>query len=288
MMDVPRLGARLETFLFKREFEPKMNDIKEDIKLVRKCVLQIKQSAKFSAILKFILVAGNILNQGNAAGNAQGYKLSSILKVHDTKSTNNKFSLLNYLAGLLNEKMPEVCNLKEDLPDVCDGCLDRLNTVQSEMGNMKVNLRKINEEVKALSNNPSDTYVGVMSAFYQTASEQVEKLDQVMQETVNAFNELSDFYGEDKGVDCISVVNQFVIQFEAAHKENMERKAKHEAEQEKKKKKKGKKAKLEKGNTSSSTPQPQASNLLGTHLDERMKKLKKKTAGGGEDANGHS
>ncbi|CAI5955252.1 unnamed protein product [Closterium sp. NIES-65] len=50
--------------------------------------------------MQTILSLGNALNQGTARGSAVGFKLDSLLKLTDTKTRNNKMTLMHYLAKL--------------------------------------------------------------------------------------------------------------------------------------------------------------------------------------------
>lgn len=60
----------------------------------------IKESKAFPHLLAVILAAGNLLNHGKAAGNAKGFKLESLAKLQDTKSSRSaRRNLLHVLAS---------------------------------------------------------------------------------------------------------------------------------------------------------------------------------------------
>eukprot|EP01099_Mayorella_cantabrigiensis_P006765 TRINITY_DN5758_c0_g1_i1.p1 TRINITY_DN5758_c0_g1~~TRINITY_DN5758_c0_g1_i1.p1 ORF type:complete len:313 (+),score=78.85 TRINITY_DN5758_c0_g1_i1:212-1150(+) len=272
VMDIPRLAQRLECFVYKREFDQKVNEMKEDIKAVVLCVREIKASPKLSAVLKFILVLGNYMNAGGFSGNAFGYKLSSILKLIDTKSANNKFNLLHYLAGLTAEKMPECLSLTEDLPHLIDGTGERINTITAEFGKFRKDLDLLTGELKEMSKHADDPFCSIMKAFHSKATEQIEKLDSAVQTMTKDFNQLVLYLGEGPPVDACSIVFQFVKMWETAISDNIERRKAREAAARKAMqaaKMTGKK-KIKKGTESTKVQKP-----LGlvdtTHIEKRKK-----------------
>lgn len=66
---------------------------------------QVFRSRKFRDLLEVVLAFGNYMNRGER-GNATGFKIASINKIMDTKSSSNsKINLLDYLVMLLDQKV---------------------------------------------------------------------------------------------------------------------------------------------------------------------------------------
>jgi hypothetical protein len=61
------------------------------------------------------------MNSGTFGGAANGFKISSILKVKDTKSDTGKYNLLNYVVSLIEEKKPDLLTWYEEVPDLKPG-----------------------------------------------------------------------------------------------------------------------------------------------------------------------
>jgi hypothetical protein len=55
------------------------------IGIVKKACQQIQDSPALQQILRMVLATGNLLNTGTKQGNAQGFKLASLLKLADSK-----------------------------------------------------------------------------------------------------------------------------------------------------------------------------------------------------------
>lgn len=69
-------------------------------------------------MMQTILAVGNALNQGTARGAAVGFKIDSLLKLTDTKTRNNKMTLMHYLAKVVAEKLPDLTKIHDDLPSL--------------------------------------------------------------------------------------------------------------------------------------------------------------------------
>ena len=57
----------------------------------------------FSETIKKVLEIGNFMMAGTYGGGASGFKMKTLLKLHDTKSNKNRFTLLHYLRDKLDE-----------------------------------------------------------------------------------------------------------------------------------------------------------------------------------------
>ena len=58
---------------------------------------ELRNSSHFGVVLKTVLKIGNHLNTGSFRGNAQGFKLETLLKLADVKGTDRKTSLLAFV-----------------------------------------------------------------------------------------------------------------------------------------------------------------------------------------------
>lgn len=83
---------------------------------------EIEKSKSFKKIVEVILAVGNFINGGTRRGEAYGFRLVSITKLIDTKTTDNKTNLLQYIAALVKKKAPELLNFYEELASVSIAC----------------------------------------------------------------------------------------------------------------------------------------------------------------------
>ncbi|ELW64793.1 FH2 domain-containing protein 1 [Tupaia chinensis] len=76
------------------------------------------------SILHLVLQAGNIMNAGGYAGNAVGFKLSSLLKLADTKANKPGMNLLHFVAQFAVDKLAELERWEEQLQDEAHTLID--------------------------------------------------------------------------------------------------------------------------------------------------------------------
>ena len=70
--------------------------------------------------MELILAFGNYMNRGQR-GNAVGFKLNSLTRIADTKSSCNKnMTLLHYIADTCQHKFRDCLLLEADMPHVRD------------------------------------------------------------------------------------------------------------------------------------------------------------------------
>ena len=66
---------------------------------------QLYASRKIRKLLEIVLALGNYMNKGNR-GNAFGFKISSLNKIQDTKSSQDRdITMLNYLVELFDKQV---------------------------------------------------------------------------------------------------------------------------------------------------------------------------------------
>ncbi|EHB07038.1 diaphanous-like protein 3 [Heterocephalus glaber] len=156
MSNVKRLRPRLSAILFKLQFEEQVNNIKPDIMAVSTACEEIKKSKSFSKLLELVLLMGNYMNAGSRNAQTFGFNLSSLCKLKDIKSADQKTTLLHFLVEICEEKYPDILNFVDDL-----GHLDKASkgklvlhfhkekiVIFSEWQAIKENLRKREEEEK--------------------------------------------------------------------------------------------------------------------------------------------
>lgn len=81
MSSVKRLRPRLNSILFKLQFEEQVNNLRPDIMAVNAACDEVKKSKPFSRLLELILLMGNFMNAGSRNAQSFGFNLSSLCKV---------------------------------------------------------------------------------------------------------------------------------------------------------------------------------------------------------------
>ncbi|KAJ3097088.1 Lysophospholipase 1, partial [Phlyctochytrium bullatum] len=196
-----------------------------------------------------ILALGNYMNSGQRGG-AYGFKLNSILKMADTKSTitNRKHTLLHYLTELVPKKFPDIVGFQEELSHVEDGAKVTIPAIRQVLMTIRENLKIVKELIDTLEKedqipaSPSKakgaaTFLSTLRGFHQTAQSAYEELDTKFKAAEKEFEALVNIYGEDPKTttpeEFFGIFFRFVQSYNSAKSDNEQAVAKA-AEAEKK------------------------------------------------------
>ncbi|XP_070824516.1 protein diaphanous homolog 3-like [Chaetodon trifascialis] len=178
MSSVKRLRPRLNHILFRLQFEEQVNNLRPDILAVNAACDEVRKSRSFGRLLELVLLLGNYMNAGSRNAQSYGFDLSSLCKLKDTKSADQKTTLLHFLAQICEEEFPNVIKFVEDLEHV-----DRASRVSAE--NLEKSLRQMERQLLQLErdletfsspDDPNDMFFTKMASFSKAAREQCGKL----------------------------------------------------------------------------------------------------------------
>ncbi|MQM00446.1 hypothetical protein Taro_033188, partial [Colocasia esculenta] len=152
LMKVPRVESKLRVFSFKIQFGSQISDFRKSLSTINSGCEEIRNSIKLKEIMKKILFLGNTLNQGTARGSAIGFRLDSLLKLTDTRATNNKMTLMHYLCKVLASRSPNLLDFHEDLISLEAASKIQLKPLAEEMQAITKGLEKVELELTASEN----------------------------------------------------------------------------------------------------------------------------------------
>ncbi|KAH9629508.1 hypothetical protein HF086_015838 [Spodoptera exigua] len=121
-----------------------------------------------------------------ARGNASGFRLSSLNKLADTKSSvSRNTTLLHYLVELLETQFKDILLLEEDLPHVRAAAKVCVEQLEKDVGALRTGLREVARELEyhaALPNRShNDMFLPVMRDFHAHAVCSFTQLEDLFQ-----------------------------------------------------------------------------------------------------------
>lgn len=248
MFGLNGLVDRLSTWSFKLKFNSLVSNITPDIQSVIMACKELKKSARFHKFLAVVLTMGNFLNGQNKRKVQHGFKLQSLAKLNDTKSADGKTSLLQFIAGFIAEKYPEVNTFFEELGSVKPASRVAINSLQDDIKNCKEGLKMVAAHIEKRSKDviPEDRYIEVMTPFLEKGMEQMVKIDEWMEEMVKILKETAGLFDVPEG-DMLKEPDKFFLEVDGFIQlyVQADQKNKQIAEMEEKKKK-AEEAKLKK------------------------------------------
>ncbi|KAK8962166.1 Formin-like protein 6 [Platanthera guangdongensis] len=226
LMKVPRVESKLRVFSFKIQFRSQVTDLSGKLSIVDSASQEIRSSVRLKRIMQTILSLGNTINQGTARGSAIGFKLDSLLKLSDTRATNNKLTLMHYLCKVLVEKLPELLAFPKDLVSLEIASKIELKVLAEEMQAISKGLEKVEEELISSENDGpvSEIFCKTLKEFLVDAEAELRALTSLYSTVGRSADALALYFGEDPAhcpfEQVVSTLLDFVKAFVGAHEEN--------------------------------------------------------------------
>uniref|UniRef100_A0A3Q3MH36 Disheveled-associated activator of morphogenesis 1-like n=1 Tax=Mastacembelus armatus TaxID=205130 RepID=A0A3Q3MH36_9TELE len=261
MSRINHYQQRLQSLYFKKKFAERIAEIKPKVEALTKASKEILHSRNLKQLLEVVLAFGNYMNKGQR-GNAYGFKVSSLNKIADTKSSIDKnITLLHYLITILEKKYPIVLMFQGDLQSIPEAAKVNMTELEKDICNLRSGLKSVENELEYQKNHPQelgDKFVSVVSQFITVASFSFSDVEDSLTEAKELFLRAVKHFGEDASKmqpdEFFGIFDQFLQSFTEAQQENEnmrkrkeeeERRAKMEAQlkEQREKERKARKAK---------------------------------------------
>ncbi|XP_018545766.1 LOW QUALITY PROTEIN: inverted formin-2-like [Lates calcarifer] len=149
LLTVSCYQLRIECMLLCEETSSVLDMLKPKVKLIEEACQSVRASELMPSFCRLILDVGNFLNYGSHTGNAQGFKISSLLKLTETKANKSRITLLHHILEEAEVNHPELLALPDDI-EICEKAAGvNLDSVQSEASAL---LKRLNDTAKKVSN----------------------------------------------------------------------------------------------------------------------------------------
>ncbi|XP_063932509.1 protein diaphanous homolog 3-like [Zophobas morio] len=237
--EIPNFEQRLKSMLFKSKYKELFSEFDRDAKCLLDASLEVRNSKKFSSLLEIILLLGNYMNSSiKSVGPVHGFKLEFLTKLSNTKTVDNRATLLNFLAEVIDNNFPDIANWYEDLPSVEAASRADVSALEALERELKRGLDAVEKELPTQEKSPpGDNFASVMGVFLAEAREQTEKASSIFENGKKKFCELVTYFCEEPSKthsdEFFSIIKSFVDSYKDARTQN--RAVKEKAEREKKK-----------------------------------------------------
>ncbi|XP_048826006.1 FH2 domain-containing protein 1 [Brienomyrus brachyistius] len=230
LIQVPSFDVRIEAMVLKEEFPQLCSAMNHEIDVIRLATKELMTCEELHAILHLVLQAGNIMNAGGYAGNAVGFKLSSLLSMADTKANKPGMNLLHFVALEAQKKDKNLLRFPEKLPQVHSAVRISVDNIEAELHSLQS--RTVSAEEKVQRNTE---LLQQVERFLQQSKKALEELSRSWLDLRREGNVLIDFFCEDKDTfkldECFRIFQDFCQKFQKAVKDNQEQEQKEMARQ---------------------------------------------------------
>ncbi|XP_030069397.1 protein diaphanous homolog 1 isoform X2 [Microcaecilia unicolor] len=226
---IPRLRPRLNAILFKLLFNEQVENIKPDIVSVTAACEEVRKSESFAGLLEIILLVGNFMNAGSRNAEAFGFNISFLCKLRDTKTTDQKSTLLHFLGEICENNHSDIMKFTDELIHVEKASRVSAETLQKNLDQMKKQITDLEKDIETFppSTDEKDKFVEKMSIFVKEAQEQYNKLRMMHSNMEASFKEMGEYFVFDLKKTSVEEffldLHNFRTMFLQAVKENQKR-----------------------------------------------------------------
>uniref|UniRef100_A0A4W6G2Z4 Formin-like 2b n=1 Tax=Lates calcarifer TaxID=8187 RepID=A0A4W6G2Z4_LATCA len=221
---IERLSQRMSIMTFMGNFTDNVQMLTPQLHAIIAASVSIKSSQKLKKILEIILALGNYMNSSKR-GAVYGFKLQSLDLLLETKSTDRKQTLLNYIANVVREKYPTVSLFYNELHYV-----DKAAAVSLE--NVLCDVKELQRGMELTWREFSVQHNATLKDFISRHESRLNKLQEDARIAQDAFEDVVKFFGESSKTMPPSVFFPIFVRFIKAYRVSKRDSAEQQEEEE--------------------------------------------------------
>lgn len=158
IVKVSRVQTKIQVMQAMDTLNDHASELGEKFVILETVCSQIMNSEKLEEVLDMVLHIGNIMNEGTRTGGAAGFKFDSLLRLTQTKSSDGKMTVLDYIVMIFVAKEKrETLQLLSDFPDCQVAGKMLITDMVNEVNNMNAALKKCEIELENLKKDNGET-----------------------------------------------------------------------------------------------------------------------------------
>nr|XP_020480327.1 inverted formin-2-like [Monopterus albus] len=215
LLDVPSYSLRIECMLLCEESSCVLETLKPKAELLDRACQSVRESALLPRFCKLILSVGNFLNYGTHTGNAEGFKITTLLKLTETKANKSRITLLHHILQEVEANHPDLLLM------ICEKAAgSNVESIQSEANSLMKQLKTSEAKILSSSEDLKEQYLSAI----QESLESCEQLQQKLSSVEDRRTDLSVYLCEDSSSfsldELFNTIKTFRGLFLRALKEN--------------------------------------------------------------------
>ncbi|XP_051945013.1 protein diaphanous homolog 1-like isoform X2 [Xyrauchen texanus] len=222
LVELPSFRMLLDAMILQQEFDPAVTSLCVAARCLGEAARELLSCPELHSILRLVLKAGNYMNAGGYAGNAAGFRISSLLKLADTKANKPGMNLLHFVAMEAVKKDKDLLMFPSHLSHVAPASRLSEESVAEDLSRLhsRVAELQIRAQTDTEIERQTRTFLKVADVRLKEAADEVEILQ-------NASKALVEFFCEDENSfkleEACHIFQCFCQRFQRAVRENTER-----------------------------------------------------------------
>ncbi|XP_063228683.1 inverted formin-2-like isoform X2 [Bacillus rossius redtenbacheri] len=219
---VPCYALRIEAMLQKEEFEAQLAEVRTRVQSLASCCQDLVLNKPLKDFLALILHTGNYLNAGSYAGNAVGFRLSTLPKLLDTRANKPRLTFLHYVVEEAERIDRNALRFVVDLARTLDVARLPLDGLQDEVRLLVSSVTQLHDKLRA----DQEVY-SQFQGFMESALKDVSALEEDARKLQESWTKFALHFCEDpvksKPEECFRTLSDFFRKISTAVKENSQR-----------------------------------------------------------------
>ncbi|XP_010216015.1 PREDICTED: inverted formin-2-like [Tinamus guttatus] len=153
LLQIPSYQLRIECMLICEETNVVLDMIHPKAGVIQRACEDLLNSHRLPLFCQLILKVGNFLNYGSHTGDADGFKISTLLKLTETKANQTRVTLLHHILEEVENSHTDLLELPKDLENVSKAAGINIDIIRSESS---ANLKKLLELQRKISSSNED------------------------------------------------------------------------------------------------------------------------------------
>ncbi|KAL6473198.1 hypothetical protein MHYP_G00193860 [Metynnis hypsauchen] len=224
LVKIPGYEERVESLLLREEFGPFIEETTNSISVMTEAADELLTCDDLHSIIRLVLKAGNYMNAGGYAGRAIGFRMTSLLRLVDTKANKPGLNLMHYVAMQAQQIDSALLNFPKQLQHIGEASRIQKQEVEADL---QREMEKIKKARDYASKQPD--LQCQMEEFLRMAESGLADMEASLQTLGSISHSVAEYFCEDPATfkleECCSIFHSFCEKFERAVQENGEREA---------------------------------------------------------------
>ncbi|XP_073277727.1 formin-like protein 6 [Primulina huaijiensis] len=238
ILAIPFAFKRVEAMLYRANFDAEVNYLRKSFQTLEEASEELKKSRLFLKLLEAVLKTGNRLNDGTNRGDAQAFKLDTLLKLVDIKGTDGKTTLLHFVVqeivrseGAVSDPTSEnlpiktpfreeefkkkglqiVSGLSKELRNVKKAAGMDSDVLSSYVSKLETGLEKIRLVLQYEKQSMQGKFYDSMKEFLDEATEEIYRVKSVERKALSLVTEVTEYFHGDAAKEEAHPLRIFLI-----------------------------------------------------------------------------